>query len=175
MSQRNASVNPTFTGGHASLFISRVSLCFAYKKDLTFSHAHNTRERRAVVSAHQIDCAFQRQKEHQVKMGVFTYVCRKNGGEWSGKQIEGGDLEASAASTYELQRKLVQTSLSADSSGGIQSSFSLITPTSAVFQVSIFRFLFCFCSCFASLLCPHFYYFHFYCCYYYYYIIILCF
>ncbi|KAH9752328.1 hypothetical protein WN944_006630 [Citrus x changshan-huyou] len=70
-------------------------------------------------------------------MGVFTYVCRKNGGEWSGKQIEGGDLEASAASTYELQRKLVQTSLSADSSGGVQSSFSLVTPTSAVFQVII--------------------------------------
>ncbi|KAK3228767.1 hypothetical protein Dsin_000648 [Dipteronia sinensis] len=70
-------------------------------------------------------------------MGVFTYVCKSSGGgEWSGKQLS-GDLEASAASTYELQRKLVQTSLSADSSGGVQSSFSLITPSSAVFQVII--------------------------------------
>ncbi|KAL5732559.1 hypothetical protein ACOSP7_031914 [Xanthoceras sorbifolium] len=69
-------------------------------------------------------------------MGVFTYVCRSSGGEWTGKQLS-GDLEASAASTYELQRKLVQTTLSADSSGGVQSSFSLITPSSAVFQVII--------------------------------------
>ncbi|TXG49144.1 hypothetical protein EZV62_025019 [Acer yangbiense] len=69
-------------------------------------------------------------------MGVFTYVCKSSGGEWSGKQLS-GDLEASAASTYDLQRKLVQTSLSADSSGGVQSSFSLITPSSAVFQVII--------------------------------------
>ncbi|KAK2634348.1 hypothetical protein Ddye_029140 [Dipteronia dyeriana] len=69
-------------------------------------------------------------------MGVFTYVCKSSGGEWSGKQLS-GDLEASAASTYELQRKLVQTSLSADNSGGVQSSFSLITPSSAVFQVII--------------------------------------
>ncbi|KAJ4706965.1 60S acidic ribosomal protein P3-like [Melia azedarach] len=69
-------------------------------------------------------------------MGVFTYVCRKNGDEWSPKQLS-GDLEASASSTYELQRKLVQITLSSDSSGGVQSSFSLITPTFAVFQVIV--------------------------------------
>ncbi|XP_010539414.1 PREDICTED: 60S acidic ribosomal protein P3-1-like [Tarenaya hassleriana] len=69
-------------------------------------------------------------------MGVFTFVCRNSGGEWNAKQHE-GDLEASASSTYELQRKLVQTALSADSSGGVQTSFSLITPTSAVCQVVV--------------------------------------
>ena len=69
-------------------------------------------------------------------MGVFTFVCRTSGHDWSAKQLS-GDLEACAASTYELQRKLVQAALSTDSSGGVQSSFSLITPSSAVFQVSL--------------------------------------
>lgn len=67
-------------------------------------------------------------------MGVFTFVCRSSGGKWTANQYS-GDLEGSADSTYELQRKLVQSALSVDSSGGVQSSFSLITPTSAVFQV----------------------------------------
>ncbi|GMN51994.1 hypothetical protein TIFTF001_021150 [Ficus carica] len=69
-------------------------------------------------------------------MGVFTFVCRNSGGEWTAKQYE-GELEASAASTYELQRKLVQTALSHDSCGAVQSSFSLVTPSSAVFQVIV--------------------------------------
>ncbi|KAH7544700.1 large ribosomal subunit protein P3y [Ziziphus jujuba] len=69
-------------------------------------------------------------------MGVFTFVVRNSGGEWTGKQ-HSGDLEASAPSSYELQRKLVQSALSADSSGGVQTSYSLITPSSAVFQVIV--------------------------------------
>ncbi|XP_057473382.1 60S acidic ribosomal protein P3-like [Actinidia eriantha] len=69
-------------------------------------------------------------------MGVFTFVCRSSGDDWSAKQLS-GDLEACAASSYELQRKLVQAALSTDSAGGVQSSFSLITPSSAVFQVII--------------------------------------
>ncbi|OAY81856.1 60S acidic ribosomal protein P3-1 [Ananas comosus] len=67
-------------------------------------------------------------------MGVFTFVCRNSGDEWSAKQVS-GDLEASASSSYELQRRLVQAAVSADTSGGVQSSFSLVTPSSAVFQV----------------------------------------
>ncbi|WCJ42250.1 60S acidic ribosomal protein P3 [Euphorbia peplus] len=70
-------------------------------------------------------------------MGVYTFVCRSSGGEWSGKQIADGDLQASAPSTFDLQRKLVQTVLSSDCSGGVQSSFSLVTPSSGVFQVVI--------------------------------------
>nr|CAD1824876.1 unnamed protein product [Ananas comosus var. bracteatus] len=66
-------------------------------------------------------------------MGVFTFVCRSSGDEWSAKQLS-GDLEASASSSYELQRRLVQAAVSADTSGGVQSSFSLVTPSSAVFQ-----------------------------------------
>ncbi|XP_072990733.1 uncharacterized protein [Typha latifolia] len=69
-------------------------------------------------------------------MGVFTFVCRSSGSEWSAKQLS-GDLEASAATTYELQRRLVNAAVSSDSSGGVQSSFSLVTPSSAVFQVII--------------------------------------
>ncbi|CAK9156676.1 unnamed protein product [Ilex paraguariensis] len=69
-------------------------------------------------------------------MGVFTFVCRGSGDDWNAKQVK-GDLEASAGSTFELQRKLVQAALSCDSSGGVQSSFSFVTPSSAVFQVII--------------------------------------
>ncbi|XP_010927200.2 LOW QUALITY PROTEIN: large ribosomal subunit protein P3 [Elaeis guineensis] len=69
-------------------------------------------------------------------MGVFTFVCRSSGDEWSAKQLS-GDLEASAFSTYDLQRKLVQAALATDSSGGVNSSFSMFTPSSAVFQVII--------------------------------------
>ncbi|KAI3443439.1 hypothetical protein Pfo_000104 [Paulownia fortunei] len=69
-------------------------------------------------------------------MGVFTFVCRGSGSEWSAKQLN-GDLEASAGCTFDLQRKLVQAALSADSSGAVQSSFSYVTPSSAVFQVIV--------------------------------------
>ncbi|XP_058113529.1 large ribosomal subunit protein P3-like [Magnolia sinica] len=69
-------------------------------------------------------------------MGVFTFVCKRSGDDWSGKQLS-GEVEASASSTFDLQRKLVQAALSTDSSGGVQSSFSLISPSSAVFQVII--------------------------------------
>lgn len=70
-------------------------------------------------------------------MGVFTFVCRSSGKEWTAKQMN-GDLEESAASTYDLQRRCVQSALSADSSGGVQSSFSYVTPSSAVIQVLLF-------------------------------------
>ncbi|KAL0410302.1 UNVERIFIED_CONTAM: 60S acidic ribosomal protein P3-1 [Sesamum latifolium] len=69
-------------------------------------------------------------------MGVFTFVCKGSGAEWSAKQLN-GDLEASADNTFDLQRKLVQAALSADSSGAVQSSFSYVTPSSAVFQVVV--------------------------------------
>ncbi|KAJ8505537.1 hypothetical protein OPV22_006423 [Ensete ventricosum] len=69
-------------------------------------------------------------------MGVYTFVCRSSGGDWSAKQLS-GDLEASASSTYGLQRELVQAVLAVDSSGGVQSSFSMVSPSSAVFQVVI--------------------------------------
>ncbi|KAK7399606.1 hypothetical protein VNO78_10791 [Psophocarpus tetragonolobus] len=69
-------------------------------------------------------------------MGVFTFVVRKSGGEWTAKQ-HSGDIEASADSTYDLQRKLVQAALAVDSSGAVQSSFSHVSPSSAVFQVIV--------------------------------------
>ncbi|KAJ7955816.1 60S acidic ribosomal protein P3-like [Quillaja saponaria] len=69
-------------------------------------------------------------------MGVFTFVLRSSGNEWTAKQFS-GDMEASAPSTFELQRKLVQSALASDSSGGVQSSFSYVSPSSAVFQVVV--------------------------------------
>ncbi|KAK9097719.1 hypothetical protein Syun_024764 [Stephania yunnanensis] len=66
-------------------------------------------------------------------MGVFTFICKSSGVEWTAKQLSGG-LEGSASSSFELQRCLVHKALSSDSSGGVQSSFSMITPSSAVFQ-----------------------------------------
>ncbi|XP_057807437.1 LOW QUALITY PROTEIN: 60S acidic ribosomal protein P3-like [Salvia miltiorrhiza] len=68
-------------------------------------------------------------------MGVFTFVCRESGSDWTAKQLN-GELEASADSTFGLQRKLVQAALSSDS-GAVQSSFSYVTPKSAVFQVIV--------------------------------------
>ncbi|EOX94993.1 60S acidic ribosomal protein family [Theobroma cacao] len=69
-------------------------------------------------------------------MGVFTFVCKSSSEEWTAKQLE-GELEGFAASTYELQRKLVQCVAAVDSSNCITSSFSLITPNFTVFQVII--------------------------------------
>ncbi|KAK7246027.1 hypothetical protein RIF29_40884 [Crotalaria pallida] len=66
-------------------------------------------------------------------MGVFTFVLRSSGGQWNAKQYE-GDIEASASSTFDLQRLLVKAALAVDSSGGVQSSYSPISPSSAVFQ-----------------------------------------
>lgn len=69
-------------------------------------------------------------------MGVFTFVCKESGSDWTAKQLN-GDLEATADSTFALQRKLVQAAHAVDS-GAAQSSFSFVTPKSAVFQVFFF-------------------------------------
>lgn len=88
------------------------------------------------------DIILEKKRRAAAKMGVFTFVCKGSGDEWSAKQYK-GDLEASASCTYDLQRKLVQAALASDSSGGVQSSFSYITPSSAVFQVNNFMGPFC--------------------------------
>ncbi|KAF5179484.1 60S acidic ribosomal protein P3, partial [Thalictrum thalictroides] len=66
-------------------------------------------------------------------MGVYTFVCKSSGNEWSAKQTSGGDIEESASSTYDLERKLVQAALSRDS-GVVSTSFGFVTPSSAVCQ-----------------------------------------
>ncbi|MCL7050575.1 hypothetical protein MKW94_007719, partial [Papaver nudicaule] len=66
-------------------------------------------------------------------MGVYTFACHCCDGLWRGKQYH-GNLEASADSTYDLQRKLVKEVQSQNSSREIQSSFSLISPSDAIFQ-----------------------------------------
>uniref|UniRef100_A0A0D3ELE4 60S acidic ribosomal protein P3 n=1 Tax=Oryza barthii TaxID=65489 RepID=A0A0D3ELE4_9ORYZ len=66
-------------------------------------------------------------------MGVYTFVCRSSGEEWTAKQLK-GELEAFAATPYELQRRLASA---ADSAAGVQSSFAMVSPSSAVFQVII--------------------------------------
>lgn len=69
-------------------------------------------------------------------MAVFTFIVHHTSGTWTAKQ-HSGDLESSAATTWELQRKLTQLALQSAGSGAVSSSFSLITPTSAVAQVRI--------------------------------------
>jgi hypothetical protein len=71
-------------------------------------------------------------------MAVFTFVVKHSGGTWTAKQHGGeADLEASSASTWELQRKLTNLALTSAGSGAVSSSFSLITPSSAVAQVKL--------------------------------------
>jgi large subunit ribosomal protein LP1 len=67
-------------------------------------------------------------------MGVFTFVCKKSGAEWAAKQHK-GELEGSADSPYSLERQLVAAACAEDKSGGVQSSFTMVSPTSAVCQV----------------------------------------
>ncbi|CAK9207918.1 unnamed protein product [Sphagnum jensenii] len=71
-------------------------------------------------------------------MAVFTFVVRFASGTWTAKQIGNqSDLEGSASSTWELQRKLTNLALTAAGSGVVSSSFSFVTPTSAVAQVIV--------------------------------------
>ncbi|XP_024359586.1 large ribosomal subunit protein P3z [Physcomitrium patens] len=71
-------------------------------------------------------------------MAVFTFIVKKSGDSWTAKQHGGeANLEASSASTWELQRKLSNLALTTAGSGAISSSFSLITPDSGVAQVVI--------------------------------------
>ncbi|XP_024360105.1 large ribosomal subunit protein P3z [Physcomitrium patens] len=71
-------------------------------------------------------------------MAVFTFIVKKSGDTWSAKQHGGeADLEASSASTWELQRKLTNLALTTAGSGAVSSSFSLITPESGVAQVIV--------------------------------------
>ncbi|KAI4335390.1 hypothetical protein L6164_014036 [Bauhinia variegata] len=69
-------------------------------------------------------------------MGVFTFVLRNSDGEWTAKQLS-GDIEASGSSVFGLQRTLVNAVLAVDCSGAVQSSFSTVSPSSAVFQVIV--------------------------------------
>jgi large subunit ribosomal protein LP1 len=70
-------------------------------------------------------------------MAVFTFVVRFASRTWTAKQIgDQSDLEGSASNTSELQHKLTNLALTAASSGVVSSSFSFVTPISAVAQVS---------------------------------------
>ncbi|CAM6011401.1 unnamed protein product [Sphagnum balticum] len=70
-------------------------------------------------------------------MAMLTFVVRFASGTWTAKQIGvQSDLEGSTNSTWELQRKLTNLGLTAAGSGIVSSSFSFVTPTSVVAQVS---------------------------------------
>jgi large subunit ribosomal protein LP1 len=70
-------------------------------------------------------------------MAMFTFVVRFASETWMAKQIgDQSDLEGSASSTWELQRKLTNLALTVAGSGVVSSSFSFVTPTFAVTQVS---------------------------------------
>jgi large subunit ribosomal protein LP1 len=71
-------------------------------------------------------------------MAVFTFVVKCTSGTWTAKQTGGqSSLEDSASNTWELQRKLTNLALTAAGSGVVSSSFSFVTPNSAVAQVIV--------------------------------------
>jgi large subunit ribosomal protein LP1 len=72
-------------------------------------------------------------------MAAFTFIVRQSDGIWTAKQHGGGAgaLETSSASTWELQRKLTSLALASGGTGAVSSSFTLITPTSAIAQVIV--------------------------------------
>lgn len=74
-------------------------------------------------------------------MVAFTFICREKKGSWSASRYseEEGELEADAESSSELQSKLYDLALENSSGGGVKTSFSLISPHSAVYQVSYAR------------------------------------
>ncbi|XP_020216854.1 60S acidic ribosomal protein P3-like [Cajanus cajan] len=69
-------------------------------------------------------------------MEIFTFILRKSGDKWTAKQYS-GDIEESAPSTFEIQRKLVKAADAADSSAAVRTSFSVVSPSSAIFQVVV--------------------------------------
>lgn len=71
-----------------------------------------------------------------VEMAVFTFIAKESHGTWKAKQFGGEhELEETASSTFELQRKLVNLAIQTVGPNTVSSSFSIITPTSAVAQV----------------------------------------
>ncbi|KAL4398536.1 hypothetical protein AHAS_Ahas01G0301700 [Arachis hypogaea] len=73
-------------------------------------------------------------------MGVFTFVLHKSGGEWTAKQ-HNGDIKESSSNTVEIQWKLVKIVCVVESFGAFQSSFSIVTPSSPIFQVLFLDFV----------------------------------
>lgn len=71
-------------------------------------------------------------------MAVFTFICRLSNGTWTASQ-HGGDagLEGSASSPFDLQRQLTKLAVSTAGPASVSSSFSYVTPASAVYQVII--------------------------------------
>ncbi|KAL4345179.1 60S acidic ribosomal protein [Arachis hypogaea] len=67
-------------------------------------------------------------------MGVFTFMLHKSSGEWTTKQ-HNSDIEESSSDTFEIQWKLVKAVCVVESSDAVQSSFSIVTPSSAIFQI----------------------------------------
>lgn len=70
-------------------------------------------------------------------MVAFTFILREKKGNWSAIRCseEEGELQADADSTYDLQQKLYQLALQNSSGGGVKTSFSTISPKSAIYQV----------------------------------------
>ncbi len=72
-------------------------------------------------------------------MPTFTFICKESDGSWAAERYTSKDdqekLSAEAASTSELQSTLRNLALSSGGAGAVQTSFSFITPQSAIFQV----------------------------------------
>ena len=74
-------------------------------------------------------------------MGVHTFICKSSGkSKWTAKKYskEGGSEESNAAeagSEWELRKALRELAVSSGEAGGVTTSFTLVKPKSAVYQV----------------------------------------
>jgi len=75
-------------------------------------------------------------------MVAFTFVIKKEGKSWHATRVaseteeEGEAISAEAEDTYSLQKELYSKALE-QASGAVRTSFSVVSPKSAVYQVGV--------------------------------------
>eukprot|EP01023_Acetabularia_acetabulum_P037923 TRINITY_DN36212_c0_g1_i2.p2 TRINITY_DN36212_c0_g1~~TRINITY_DN36212_c0_g1_i2.p2 ORF type:complete len:132 (+),score=57.53 TRINITY_DN36212_c0_g1_i2:91-486(+) len=77
-------------------------------------------------------------------MVSFTFICKEDSGNWSANRYKPEDaeddfvdLDAEADSTWDLQVQLRKLAIDNSPGGGLSANFSMITPSSAIYQVIV--------------------------------------
>lgn len=71
-------------------------------------------------------------------MVAFTYIAKRDGGEWKASRIsseEGPELSADASDSYALQKELKKISIDNSAGGAVQTLLSTINEDTLIFQV----------------------------------------
>lgn len=80
-------------------------------------------------------------ESHQIgEMPAFTFILKEDGGSWSAKRLadeEGESLTAEASDSKSLQTELLSLAQSQGASGSLAQSYSPISPSSGVYQVTV--------------------------------------